>query len=131
MANFCAGLWFGPLKPGHGTLGGIHGWPLTMSWTAWIGCSGPCCRPIRVQTSWAEICLRTVLLSLAAGMPRFTVAVVPSTVTPLTLVSGGKAVTADEALPFCSHGVTGSVARASTRFFARFDSEVPAGTNTE
>src|SRR5260370_32283755 len=131
MATFCAGLWFGPAAPGHGALGSIHGCPLTMSWTAWRGGSGPCCWPIRVQTSWAEICRRVVLLALAGGMPRFTVAVVPSTVTLLILVSAGNAVTAGGSSTFFSHGVYGLVARASTRFLTRFDGEVPAGTNTE
>src|SRR5579859_2682100 len=130
MANFCAGLWFGPAAPGHGALGGIHGWPLTMSWTAWMGDCGPCCRPIRVQTSCAEISPSTVLLAVDAAPPRFTVAVVPSTVT-LILVWRGNAVTAGGSSTFFSHGVCGLVARASTRLFARFNDEVAAGTNTE
>src|SRR6266567_8168861 len=131
MANFCAGLWFGPPALGHGTLGGIQGWPLTMSWTAWMDGSGPCCRPISVQTSCAEICPRVVLLAVDAGPPRFTVAVVPSTVTLLILVLAGNAVTAGGSSTFFSHGVFGFVASASTRFLTRLDGEVPAGTNTE
>src|SRR5580704_13537127 len=91
MASFCAGPWLWP-PPAQGGLAGIHGFPLRSSWTAWMG-ELSCC-PVRVQTSCAEICSRTLSVAVAAAPPRFTVAVVPSTATLIILDPGGNAVTA-------------------------------------
>src|SRR6266849_4308237 len=102
MNRFCVGLWPWPAVPAQGGLDGVHALPLISSWTAWMG-SELCRCPVRVHTSCAEICSRTAAVALAAAPPRFTVAVVPSTATLISVVLLGNSVTAGGVDPFCSH----------------------------
>src|SRR6266567_2194909 len=134
MACFRVGLC--PLVPGQGEVPGVHGLPLNSSWTAWIpgGPPGlPGC-PVRVHTSWAAIWWRATESALAAAPVRLTVAVVPSTVTlmSLALECGGNAVMAGGVgLPWlCSHTGCGLASSAVTRFVARDVDDVPVGTKT-
>src|SRR5512142_2541386 len=104
MACFRVGL--SPLVPGQGGVPGVHGLPSNSSWTAWMP-GGLLRCPVRVHTSCAAICRRTVGPALAAAPVRLTVAVVPSTVTLmfLALECGGNVVMAGGVgLPWlCSH----------------------------
>ena len=90
--------------------------------------------PVRVHTSWVAIWWRAAAFALAATPVRLTVAVVPSTVTlmSLALECGGNAVTAGGvALPWlCSHTGCGLASSAVTRFVARDVEDVPVGTKT-
>ena len=90
--------------------------------------------PVRVHTSCAAIWWRATEFALAATPVRLTVAVVPSTVTLMSLALewGGNAVIAGGVgLPWlCSHTGCGLASSAVTRFVARDVDEVPVGTKT-
>jgi hypothetical protein len=90
--------------------------------------------PVRVHTSCAAIWWRATEFALAATPVRLTVAVVPSTVTSMSLALewGGNAVMAGGVgLPWpCSHTGCGLASSAVTRFVARDVDDVPVGTKT-
>src|SRR5450432_945322 len=98
MNSFWAGLWPALAVAGQAAADDVHGLPLISSWTAWMfggfwtfGRFGAC--PVRVHTSWVAISCRCADVVPTAAPPRSTVAVDPSTITLLSLVRGGNAVT--------------------------------------
>src|SRR2546430_838581 len=96
MHSYMACLRARPCPPlGHGGVPGVHGLPLNSSWTAWMpgGLPGG---PVSVHTNCAAIWWRAAEFALAATPVRLTVAVVPSTVTLMSLALewGGNAVMA-------------------------------------